>query len=254
MQNSTPAPTKQQSVANVIVTQNPFYLISAAFVIHGTSFWFKANGSHHPWALMGLVGAFIVVLTFTGVAIVRIGKMWDDARSIFVMLLLLFVELALSFDDTLILSPREGAGLICCGFLFAVAVCEFMFASLRIRLGIRLRIPLHLMVGLLFLYPLTMVPAITNSWQSAIQWQLFGFNLCIATSVLLLVVAANRGASYCEMNGTPWNWPVFPWAALAVLVTGLEIRAYAMCISLDPAMSQSMSDARQLQSIFPVIS
>lgn len=70
---------------------------------------------------MGLLGVFIVFLAVIGVAIVRLGKVWDDARSEFIILMKLFVELAMSFDHTLVASPVQGISLLIFGWPFFVA-------------------------------------------------------------------------------------------------------------------------------------
>ena len=236
--------------AKLLVSQNPFYVISSACAIHGSSYWFRSSGDSGPWALMALVGGFILLLAIIGFCVVRLGQLWDDARSIFVMLFLLFIELALSFDDAFVNDWREGTLLFFCGWLFAVVVFEFLFQTLRIKLRAFYRVPFHFMLALLFLYPVTMVWSIQNSQQRLIQWQLFGFNIAVSTCVLLLVPAIRKGTSYCQLNGTPWRWPLFPWIPFGVIIGALCIRSYAMCASLDPAIAQSVSIARQLQSIF----
>ena len=251
MQNEQPEPGPSRApLARLLVNQNPFYVISSACVIHGSSYWFRENGNGSPWQLMALVGGFILLLTVIGFCVVRFGRLWDDARSIFVMLFLLFAELALSFDDVFISDWREGSLLFVCGWLFAVAVFEFLFLSLQIRLRALYRVPFHLMLSMLFLYPLTMVWAIQNSEHRVIQWQLLGFNLAVAGGVVLLIPAIRKGIAYCQPSGTPWRWPLFPWIPFGVMIGALCIRSFAMCASLDAAILQSVTAARQLQSIF----
>ncbi len=236
--------------ARLLVNKNPFYVISAACVIHGSSYWFRSNADAEPWSLMALVGGFIFLLTIIGFCVVKFGRLWDDARSIFVMLFLLFVELALSFDDAFVTDWKDGCLLLICGWLFVVLVFEFLFHSLRIRFRALFRVPFHTMLALLFLYPLSMVWAIQLSHQRMIQWQLLGFNVAVAVSVFLLLPAIRRGKRYADSNGTPWIWPLFPWLPIGILIVALTVRGFAMCASLDPAILQSVTLARELQSVF----
>jgi len=243
-------PSPDRQVTELLLEKNPFYLISAAMVIHGAGFWFKAGGGHDPWKLMGLLGVFLVLLAVVGVAIVRFGKVWDDARSVFIILMMMFVELALSFDSTLVARPAQGVPLLVFGWLFAAVTFEGVMAVLSIRLRKLFRVPLHAMLVLLFLYPVTMVRAIGGSAHALINWQLFGFGFCVAVTVLMFLPAVRQGVAYAARSGTPWKWPWFPWALVGLMIAGLIVRGYAMCVSLDPAILQSVTAARQLDSIF----
>jgi hypothetical protein len=99
-----------RSFARFLSSQNPFYLLSVAFVLHGTKLWYKpADGPFDPWPLMAVICGYIVLLAATGFVLVRFWKVWDDARSILLMLLLLFVELSLTFDTVLVSDPAAFA-------------------------------------------------------------------------------------------------------------------------------------------------
>mgnify|MGYP006928164300 FL=1 len=225
-----------KQVTELLLQKNPFYLISAAMVIHGSGFWFKAGGGHDPWKLMGLFGVFIVLLAVIGVAIVRFGKVWDDARSVFIILMMLFVELAMSFDSILVANPGQGVPLLVFGWLFAVATFEGVVAALGIRLRKLFRLPLHAMLVLMFLYPVTMLPAIRSSADALICWQLFGFSICVAVTVLMLVPAVRQHIAYAARSGTPWKWPWFPWTPVGLMVVGLTLMIALRLWSLMPGL------------------
>lgn len=241
---------RRHPLLRMLMSQNPFYLISVAFVFHGSSLWFQARPDQSPWVLMGLVTGFISLMAITAFVLVRWGKVWDDARSIFVLVLVLFVELALAFDDTLVLRPRVGVPLLLCGYAFCTAVFESLLLGLKVRLRAAWRVPMHLMLALLFLYPLTLLPSIAHSPKTMLPWQLFGFSAIVGLVVLTLVPAVRGGRASVTNNGTPWPYPLFPWVPVGIVLTGLCIRAYAACASFDPSPMQSYVDAMKLQSIF----
>ena len=76
--------------ARFLYNQNPFYLISAALVLYGFSVSITQDELNNtPWVLASLFSGYITLLALSAWAIVRWGKVWDDARSILMVLLLL---------------------------------------------------------------------------------------------------------------------------------------------------------------------
>src|SRR5690349_21133256 len=77
---------------------NPFYLLSAASFLHATGVWAQQQGRELPDTVrMGLIGGYLLLMAVTSLVIVRLWKQWNDARSILLIVLLLFAELALTF-------------------------------------------------------------------------------------------------------------------------------------------------------------
>ena len=84
MTNSRP------SIARFLWNHNPFYVISALLMLYSVrkSYGELDIGTINVWAMMGVLSAYTIVLAMIGVLIVRWGKVWDDARSILLVLLL----------------------------------------------------------------------------------------------------------------------------------------------------------------------
>jgi hypothetical protein len=182
---------------------------------------------------------------------VRFGKVWDDARSIFLILLLLFVELSLTFDEVVVSRPETGAALLLTGLLFSVLVSEGLLAGLRIRLPALYRVPYHLFLGLLFLYPLVIVAFRRVSPQHAV-WSIFWFSSAAGAVLLTLLPAVRRGVRYIRDSGTPWKWPWFPWSLFVFLTICVALRAYALSLSFDPVLSQTLEQAMRLEGTFGI--
>jgi hypothetical protein len=201
-----------ERTVGLLYTHNPFYLLSVAFVLHSTRLWLNTRAwPYDPWPLMYIIGGYILLVALVGGLVVRLGRAWDDARSILLILLLLFVELSLTFDPVLVADPRLGLTLLLTGWLLAVAVSEGLFWGLRIRMGTLFRLPFHLLLGLLFLYPPLIVVGLRTETVSAI-WRIWAFSPIAGLSLLTLIPAIRRGPDYVRENGTPWRWPAFPWA------------------------------------------
>lgn len=239
-----------EQFARVLYTHNPFYLLSVAFVLHSTRLWYEApSGPAAPWALMGIICGYILLVAVTGIVLVRFGKVWDDARSILLILLLLFVELSLTFDSVLINQLAMGRVLLLTGLAFSMLVSEAVLVGLRIRLPALFRVPYHLLLTLLFLYPLFIVsPGFENHEGSL--WRIFLFSPAAAVVFLTLLPAVRRGPQYVRDHGTAWAWPWFPWTLFAFLAVCIVLRAYALSLSFDPVLSQPLNQAMQLDSAF----
>ena len=132
--------------------QNPFYLLSVCFVLHAVAHWYNAdNGAmFSPWPLLWVITGYTLLLALTGFVVIRFGRVWDDARSILLIILLLFVELSLVFDETLVNDPQTGRKLLLLCWAFSAALSELLLRGLRIVLP-SLPFAVPRLAGLLFL-------------------------------------------------------------------------------------------------------
>jgi hypothetical protein len=242
-----------QRLPRLICSQNPFYLLSVCFVLHATAPWFHGNGdAFSPWPLLGLIAGYITMLATTGFVIVRFGRVWDDARSILLLILLLFVELSLIFDETLVRDPSTGRLLQLAGLGFSIGLSELLLCGLKIRLRWLYRVPYHLLLSLLFLYPLFLVSDRPRLAMDTLQWRIFLFPVIAALILLMLVPAIRRGLQYTQDNGTPWRWPWYPWSLFVVLTVCVGFRAYGLTLSFDPVLGASLADALKFESTFGI--
>ena len=254
-QVGTPS-SRQQSVLHrlprLICSQNPFYLLSVCFVIHGTAQWFHRDNpdAFASWPLLGLIAGYIAVLATTGFVIVRFGRVWDDARSILLLILLLFVELSLIFDETLVRDAETGRWLLLAGLGFSVVLSEVLLRGLRIRLPWLFRIPYHLLLCLLFLYPFWLVVPGVRLSAVTVGWRVLLFPVVASFFLLTLLPAIRRGPELTRENGTPWLWPWYPWSLFVFLGVCIGFRAYALTLSFDAVLGSSLTEAMAFDSIF----
>lgn len=229
-------------------THNPFYLLSVACVLHGSSYWMQSAGVTRSWPLIGLIAGYIVILSVVAWAIVRLGKVWDDARSILLLIPLLFVEFSLSFDDPLLTNPFWGVLLVIAGYLFAGLITEGLLRGLQIRLPVLLRLPMHGLLALMMLYPLALSPYWQTLSSQMTSWRIYAFFPITGLLLLFLIPGIRRGRRYLRDSGTPWLWPWYPWTIFAVLLAGVLLRGYALTLSFDPVLSLGFEAAMQLQT------
>jgi len=202
---------------------------------------------------MASLCGFTLLSATTAWVIVRFGKVWEDARSIVLILVLMFLAISVSFDELLNLHPGEGLELLLFGFGFSIAVSEGLLRSLQIRFPAVYRLPFYLILALFFAYPYFVSPEVTGLDPPATRWRLLLFPSVAGLLALTLIPAVRRGSAYLAENGTPWKWPWFPWTVFAFLGFAVVGRTYYLNISFDESFGplSAMYSAFGLYHLIP---
>ena len=92
--------SSERKFLSLIYQSNPFYGISCAIVLFGVQVALTRHPEFgkSPIPLALAFAIFTTLAATAGVLIVRLGRVWDDARTIFLILILMFFALASSFD------------------------------------------------------------------------------------------------------------------------------------------------------------
>ena len=220
-----------------LFTNNPFYIISSGLVLYGLHVSTRPDEGQlvNPWLLMAAYCGYAVVMALTAYLIIRLGKVWEDARSIVLVLLFIIVALSVSFDEMINTSPTQGYGLLLFGLGFATALSEAMFRGLAIRLSWLFRGPYYAILALFFVYPLLVSQEVTELPREIVDLRIYLFSSVAGGLYLTLIPAIRRGAGLVAQNGTPWRRPWFPWTVFAFLAVGVSFRAYGLSLSFSPA-------------------
>jgi hypothetical protein len=223
-------------VLRALYTHNPFYLLSACLMLYGLQAVFHPPEGEliNPWAMLASLCAYSALVAVTAFLIVHFGKVWEDARSLVLVLLLLFFALSVSFDEIFNTSVNSAYGLLAFGLSFSVLVSEGLCRGLKIRFPFAYRGPYYALLVLLFAYPVFVSGEVTGLESTAIHWRIFLFSPAAGALFLLLIPAIRRGAEIVRENGTPWRWPWFPWTAFAFLAFGVCVRSYVLSVSFSP--------------------
>lgn len=220
-------------------TQNPFYLVGTFLILFGLQ---QCLGSEPNLAasglLVSLLALYTALLAGMAVVIIRYGRVWEDARTILLVIVLLFFMLSASLDVVLLEAPLLGTSLLTAGLLFAIGLSESLLRTLRIGLAARYRWPYYAMLGLLFLHPVITAWISCYALYSARTLAIYGFPALAAVALLTLLPAARTRADEEPASGTPWRWPMYPWSLFVFLTLGFAIRSWWVTISFETARGE----------------
>ena len=216
-----------------VCTSNPFYVLSALLVCLGlwVSFGGQAEAASAYALLSGMAG-YTLLLAATAVLLVRLVAVWDDVRTVMLLVVLMFLATSVTFDEVLARAPSRGVACYLGGLLFAAAVSEGMLRGTRLRMPALFRGPYYLILGLFFLYPAALTPLLDQPRSEALAWALFGFTPAAGLVALTLIPAARRGRVYARDNGSPWRWAWYPWTPFGLLALAVPARSALLCWSM----------------------
>lgn len=240
------------SFVRFLYNHNPFYLLSACLFVYGLKSIFRVGNSAmlfdagtvgymEPWGLMLSLAAVTLLMSLTAIVIVRFGGVWEDARSIVMVVLLMFFAISVSFDELLtVKSDRDTGGtllsvmlLMAASLFFSVGVSETLIRGLLVQLRRTWRMPLYLFLVLFFGYPILLLPEMMPWSTTKIQWLIGFFPTVAGLIALTLIPAIRQGSGSVANNGTPWSWPMFPWSPFVMIACAVIFRSYSLTISFD---------------------
>ena len=177
------------------------------------------------------LATYTLLLATTACFLIRVGRLWDDLRSLLLLIVMMFLAMAMCFDDTMAADPRRGSLGYLGGFAFAVVVSEAVLRTIQLRLAGWYRATYHAILAVVFLYPIALAPVLGEPESPRLQWALFGFSPLAGLVLLLLVPAARGGVALVAKNGSPWRWPLYPWSLFFLMAGGVGVRCYSLCVS-----------------------
>lgn len=220
------------SLLGWVATSNPFYVISAALFLFGLRMSFSHQGRDiDAWALSGGLTGYTLLLAGAAFLLVRFARVWNDVRTVLLLVVLMFLATSVTFDELLVLNPARGRWYFVGGLVFAVALTELLLRGIGLKLPVLFRVPYHLALALFFLYPLALAPLARDPHSESLMWGLWGFAPVAGLVFLTLLPAIRRGAAYTRDNGSPWPWPYYPWSLFVLLAIAVCGRAFLLCWS-----------------------
>lgn len=224
---------ERTSIARFLYNQNPFYLISCLLVIYGCQSLAVSGGSlfHKSLSMTGGIAAYTLLMALVCVAVVRLARVWEDARSIFLVVVISMAALTTGFDELCIGDQDLAMGFAGIASLVIVVVTESVLWLCRIRLRFWYRVALYSHFAVLIAFPLLLGRAVARRDDVMANWGSVWFSIAIALATLVLIPALRRGTESIRDNGTPWSWPLYPVSAFVVLLVLAGIRSHAIWMS-----------------------
>ena len=222
-----------RSLGRFLYTQNPFYLVSCFLIIYGIQTAALSGSTLITQSLImsGSLAAYLVAMAVTAIGIVRLGKVWEDARSVLLVVVIAQVALSASLDELCITRWNLGAPLLAAAGLLSCLVTEAVLRLCRIQFASWYRLSFYAMQLTFFGMPIVLGRAVEQRQILLTNWAAPLFSLCIGFSLLLLIPAVQRGNALVRKNGTPWRWPLFPLSVFFILVVTAAIRSHAIWMS-----------------------
>jgi hypothetical protein len=225
--------TRARGMIRWVCTKNPFYVVSAGLFLLGLKVSFGDPAlATDTWAMMAGLAGYTLLLAATACLLVRFGNVWDDIRTVLLLVVLMFLATSVTFDEVLVLTPQRGVLCYLLGLALAVAVSETVLRGIRLNLPAWFRGPYYLLLGLFFIYPLVLNLWVNQPRSEAMLWGLYGFGPVAGLIFLTLLPAIRRGPEYVRGNGSPWPWPLYPWTLFGMLALAVPARSLLLCWSM----------------------
>ena len=225
--------TGVRSVGRFLYTQNPFYLLSCFLVIYGLQVATLSKGDLFSRSLFltGGIGLYALLMALTSVGVIRFGKVWEDGRSIVLVVVISLIAWSTALDELCLTDPSTALWLATAGMIAAVVCTEVVLFGCRIAFPFWYRASYYTMLLVFFVAPIVLGRAVAERYDGLANWGSILFSCAIAGAMLLLIPAVRRGRSGLRSNHTPWRWPLYPLSVFVVVLVLAGIRTHAIWMS-----------------------
>ncbi|MEM6690454.1 MAG: hypothetical protein AAF664_13560 [Planctomycetota bacterium] len=230
---SAVAKRRKLSVTRFLYNHNPFYLFSCFLVLYGLQDGVSHRGNlleQTQW-LVGGIAIYTSLMLVTCIAVVRLARVWEDARSIAMVLLIGLVALSAAQDQLCLAEGDLALSIAAISLGFAVFTVEQLLRRCQLRLHLCYRLSVHGILFVFFAFPPVLGYAVRNQYYAYANAGSLLFSICIAVVSLAILPALRQGRQATRKNGTPWSWPAYPLSAFVVLGVMGVIRSHALWMS-----------------------
>ena len=224
---------KIRSLGRFLYTQNPFYLISCGLILYGLQIARHSYGDLVSQSMFLTVGisSYTILMAITAIAVIRLGKVWEDARSILLVVVIGQFALPTGLDELCNWDWKQGGILLAASAVSAFLITEIVLRLCRMRLPGWYRCSYFALLAVFYATPTLLGYAVAERHTRLSNWGAPLFSLLIGFALLLLVPAVRQGQRLLRNNGTPWRWPLYPLSAFVIVIVLAGIRTHAVWMS-----------------------
>lgn len=235
-------PSELNRLTCILYNHNPFYLVSCLLVIYGFQDLALTEGQvvEKTLTMTGGIGVYALLMAVVCVAVVRLAKVWEDARSLLLVVLISLVAARTGFDELCIADQTNAIAIAGVVSAIIFACIESVLWLCRLRLSFWYRLSLYSHFAILVASPLILGRAVAERNDALANYGSLLFSIAISTTLLMLIPAVRRGNRSIEQEKSsktdpserpPWSWPLYPLSAFVVLWVLSGIRAHAIWVS-----------------------
>ena len=219
-----------RSVGRFLYSQNPFYLISCFLVLYGLQSHADSGTeiAARSANLAAWIAGYSVLMAVVVIAVVRVCHVWQDARSIFLVVIIGFVCLSWSIDEWYVIGDMRATLVMLAGFVLSVVTSEIAIRVCGMRFSGWYRLSYYGLLLVFFAVPSWLGFLVSIRNRSITPWSGMIFSSAIACATLLLIPAMRRRVLLTRHSGTPWKWPLYPLSAFGMLWVLAGMRSHAV--------------------------
>jgi hypothetical protein len=228
------ADIKPGGILKWLYDANPFYLISTCLILYAQTVIFNTGNIDLNTAIaVGIIAAYTLLLAGAALFIIRFGKVWNDLRSLMLIITVLIFFLSASLDRIVLDGLKTGLLWQGGGLLLSLGIAYALYRQLGIRLNRLLLIVPSVIMGLFFFYPSLPAFLVNNHVGNPVPAirSILLFPVITGILFLFLIPAVRQGKAVVIKNPTPWTWPGCPWIVPGILWLCAAFRTYLLTIS-----------------------
>ncbi len=220
----------------LLYSENPFYVVSCGLVIYGVQVAARGQPTllGRSLAVTGWMLGYATLMALTVMVVVRVAKVWQDARSIFLIVGLSLAAYTIGYDEISMQSATIGWAFAAAGAGAVLILTEAILWVCRLRLPWPYRLSHYAIFAVLL-----MSAPVASAWvrDQRDDWANASpliFSVAIALALLPLIPAMRRRSVGLRHHGSPWRFPLYPLSLFVVLLVVACIRTHAVWMSFSP--------------------